>query len=980
MSTDDELLTPSEILEGLSAKRARLLLFQIENRTAYLMMQARRVVDRYLTEETAQEQDLAFFEALAQGSGPPVRPTIRDLERYAPHWQSLIPPNLTLRAALAHLLGQKYRFTQQDVPHIKEALGLDTEGVQQAFARQYQQSLDTIYTRKVDLLEWVRWRWNRLGGWLENLPPFWTAYALTIVDTVGVYILALPIALAGVGPLPGVVVLLVMGVIKVLTIAAMTEAMTRIGTVRYQGSYLGRLVADYLGRPGPIIVAAMLVSICLMGLFVYTLAFSLTLTEVTSIRAEVWAGALLPFGIYFARRKSSSATLTGVLVVGAINLGLILILSVLALGHLRMENLLYVHIPFLNGYPFEPALLDLIFGVVFSAYFAHLSVYRCASTVLQRDPSGRSLTWGCIAAQASAMILYILWVVAVNGAIAPVTLTGFSGTVLTPLAKQVGPEVNVFGTILVILAMGIAYLSYSQWLSSLVWEWLPGESRHILALGRRQGKLILTTRGKAAVSLTLTYLGLKGTYPQFRLDLQREDDTRRFYVEVRETWNVATLRAALIPKLPPTTMQLTLKTLSASADFVRVQLATTMRVRYEGKWDTLGFDFLEMADAAETLHMTVVGWLAGRQQASVGEVAHFLAQTEQETQTVLNQLVEQGVLLETREQGRTLYQVHFAARRRRQATKAIWQALDSPGEAAAHKHDADQSMKKWMRHLRLKELVQTNVARSWLSLSPLLVSFLVFEWLLANKLDSFSQVLSFLGVVTIPVTEGVFPVLLLLASRRKGDHVPGFMLPWLTHPVEAGGIYLVSVGILFLYGLFLWQDVFQRGIVILVGVVVLAMTYQMVRQGAFARRLVIEIQQASAKEDAGTFTVTDTGRAATQASVRLGYTDGERVYEAASGAIPEFPTLCSAKFHLPGTKAQELRVWLHRVTAEGQSENLPALVKVSSSKEIREFHLDGASKQFVLPLRKVVKKEHQDSPEEASWLEVEVQLSQIGLM
>src|SRR5919109_850035 len=161
MSTDDELFTPSEILGGFSAKRARLLLFQIESRTAYLMTQSRRAVDRYLTEEAAEQQDLAFFEALAEGSELPVRATIRDLERYALDWQSLVPPNRTLQAALAHLLGQKYRFAQRNIPRIRKALALDSEGVQRAFERQYRQPLDSIYSRQPGLLNWGRWRWNK---------------------------------------------------------------------------------------------------------------------------------------------------------------------------------------------------------------------------------------------------------------------------------------------------------------------------------------------------------------------------------------------------------------------------------------------------------------------------------------------------------------------------------------------------------------------------------------------------------------------------------------------------------------------------------------------------------------------------------------------------------------------------------------------------------------------------------------------------
>jgi len=462
--------------------------------------------------------------------------------------------------------------------------------------------------------------------------------------------------------------------------------------------------------------------------------------------------------------------------------------------------------------------------------------------------------------------------------------------------------------------------------------------------------------------------------PQFRLDLQLEGDTRRFEVEVNETWEATTLLAELTPKLPPNTRELTLKIVTASANLVRVQLITTMRLEYEGKWDMLGFDLLETAD---THAMTLVGWLAGRERASVEEVAHFLEQTEQASQMVLSRLMEQGVLLETREEGEAFYQVHFAARRRRQATTAIWRALDGPGEVAVHKRNAAQSMKKGMRLSRMKEWVQGEQARSWLALGPLFLIFLLVEWLFVNKLESFSQLLSFVGVVAIAVTAGVFPVLLLLASRRKGVNVPGFVLPFLAHPIVAGGIYLVAVSILFLHGLLIWQNLFQRAVAILVGVVILGVTHLMVRKGAFARRVVIEVRQdpAVTEQSGGTFMVTDCGRAATQARIWLGYPDGERVYQGALGAIPEFGDLCSAKFHVPVIKAQELMIWVHRVTPEGQSENLPALLKVSSGTKIREFHVDGVSKQFILSLRDIVKKDSKGSARETDQLEIEVQLA-----
>lgn len=972
MSTDDELFTPDEVLGGFAAKRARLLLFQIESRTAYLKVQSQRVVSSYLTEEAAEQQDLAFFEAFAEGRELPVRPTIRDLECYAPQWQSQVPPNLSLQAALAHLLGQKYRFAQRDIPHIRQALALDSERVQQSFERQYRQPLDTIYSRQPGLPNWLRWRWNKLSGWIENLPPFWAVYSLIFAEMVGASILALPIALAGVGPLAGVVVLVVMGVFNVLTIAAMAEAVTRNGSMRYQGSYLGRLVQDYLGRPGSMLLTAILFLDCSLLLLVYYLGISLTLAEATPVPVGVWAGIIFLLGIYFVRRKTLGATVTSALVIGAINLGLILTLSILALGHLRVQHLSYVHIPFLNGNPFEPVLLGLIFGIVLSAYAGHLSVSSCARSILQRDPGGRSLLWGAIAAELSAMLLYILWVLAVNGAIAPQALAGLSGTVVTPLAQLLGPVAILCGTILAILAMGMGSIFISLALFFMVQEWIPGRIRHTLVIGRRQGQLKFTPRGKAPVSLALTYLGLKGAYPQFRLDLQGEAETRRFEVEIHDTWEGITALAEFLPKFPPNSIQLTLKVVNASADFVRMQLVTAMRMRYERNWDTLGFDFLEMTDSADT---AFIGWLAGREQTSVEEVAHFLEQTEQASQAVLNNLVEQGVLLETREQSRTWYRVHFAARRKHEALTSIWQALDDSGEVISREHDTVRLAKKGILLRGTKELVQGNYGRFWLGLFPLILIFLVCEWLLVQKLESFSQMLDFLGIVALPVEIGIFPALLLYASRRKGEYVPGFILRSLAHPVIVGTIYLVSVGILFLHGLFIWQDTFQRAIAILVGVVILGVTYLIVRKGAFARRLVIEVRQGPTEDRSGTFTVTDTGRAATQTRVELGYADGERVYQAASGAIPEFPKLCSAKFHVPGTKAQELKVWLHCVTPDGQSENLPALVKVSSGKAIREFRVDGAGKQFVFPLRKVGKKERQESTGEASQLEVEVQLA-----
>lgn len=92
--------------------------------------------------------------------------------------------------------------------------------------------------------------------------------------------------------------------------------------------------------------------------------------------------------------------------------------------------------------------------------------------------------------------------------------------------------------------------------------------------------------------------------------LQGGAETRRFDVEVHDTWEASTELAEFIPKFPPPRIQLTLKIVIASVDYARMQLFTTMRMRYEGNWDRLGFDPLEMTDSADT---AFIGWLTERE-------------------------------------------------------------------------------------------------------------------------------------------------------------------------------------------------------------------------------------------------------------------------------------------------------------------------------------------------------------------------------
>jgi amino acid permease len=360
----------------------------------------------------------------------------------------------------------------------KTALGLDTNV---AHWQLHDQVLETTLVRQPSVpADPLRRAWAVLAQRLESLSPFWTVFALTLTETVGAGILALPIALAGVGPLPGVAILIVLGLVNTLTIAAMAQAVARSGDVHHDNAFIGRVVSGYLGRAASLVISLGLIVECVLTLWPYYIGFSTTLADATRIPAPVWGALLFLGGLWLLRRETLDATVASALVIGVVNIALILALSLLALAHLKPAHLLYANVPLLGGRPFDASILQLIFGVVLLAYFGHLSVNNCARSVLRRDPSARSLVQGAVAAQVVAMALYCLWTLAVNGAIAPQALAGQPGTALAPLAAEIGPIVHVLGAVFVVLGMGMGTVHSSWPLFNLVRERLPADSRRLL--------------------------------------------------------------------------------------------------------------------------------------------------------------------------------------------------------------------------------------------------------------------------------------------------------------------------------------------------------------------------------------------------------------------------------------------------------------------------------------------------------------------
>ena len=409
-----------------------------------------------------------------------------------------------MRAGLAHLIGTKYAAPYAAVPRLRAALGLDDDAVQAAYRRLYGTSPQATFGARTSFIERLRWAASGLGTRLDALPAFWLAFVVTLI--IGAVNLALPIAVAGVGALPGVVLIVVLGAINLVTITAMVEVVTRSGSIRFGNAFIGTVVGDYLGPAASAILSALLIAFSFGILLVFYVGISTTLAEMTTLPAAAWMILLFVVGLYFLTRGSLNATVASTIVITTINVGLLIVLSGLAFAHLDIENLTYVNLPWVGG-SFDPLVLGALIGVTLDIFAAHILVAIFGKTLLQRDPSGRSVIRGHAAGIGFAVVLNIFWVLAVSGAVAPPLLANESSTALVPLAAVAGPLVQPLGAAFVILSMGLGLIQFSLALFHLARERI-GTRR---LWGGPRSRFLLSLSPVIAVMLVAEWMVLTGT-------------------------------------------------------------------------------------------------------------------------------------------------------------------------------------------------------------------------------------------------------------------------------------------------------------------------------------------------------------------------------------------------------------------------------------------------------------------------------------
>ncbi|GAB4526168.1 MAG: hypothetical protein OHK0046_42760 [Anaerolineae bacterium] len=919
---NDFLFSLEDILDGMPSKRANTLLYLIESRVAQQLIQARLAGRDY-----SAAQPETFYEAFDALDELHVQPTIQDIERLSSSWARLVPETPRLRAALARAMAEKYGLAYRAVPRIRERLGLDTDEVHAAYMKLYSAPLATIYTSQLTLAQRWRWLWSSVTGVVDHLPPFWLTFLLAVTQTIGASLLALPIALAGMGALPGLVLIIVIGVIAMLTAGYMTEAMVRNGAMRFQGAYLGRVVAEYLGPSGSLVLTFGVALAALLGLLAYYLGFGAALADALNTTPIVGLTLIFAVNLVFLVRGGFGSTLASTLMIGLINLVIIVLFMALSITHLNLDYLTYTNVPFVNNGSFDQRVLGLAFGVITGVFVVHLYISNSARLILERDPSGRALVRGSSAGILASIFLVGAWHLAISGIIAPQVLSVQTGTVIAPMAVLLGPGVNVLGLVLIILAMVTHSIHASTALYNLMRERLPKPRLPEVILTRRDGVLRLEQRDdpEKGLRIGVFYQGYEARQPVLRFEIQEGDQRRQLELRSKERITEAELGTAL-----PLTVYIDAHT----AEQITLRVESALRIGVEGRIDISG---LTLADALELPpELTqILTWMMTEDRVRVGDVAARFGYEYPVAARLLELLEEQDFV--RRRDG--VYEVRLAARAGSDSV-LLWQLLEEEDAAPVVESGL---VEKETRLVRMRRALLTGRGAVLVCLLPLLFVFGFAFYSLLTEQGTFTDALSFRGVVANAIFAGVFPPLLLIASRRKGELLPGQAYR-LFHPVLAVGIIVFFLVAILLHGVLIWRNpVQQAGALIVVGVV-LVLFVTLLQRRAFARRRVLEVRELL-DEARTAVTMVSSGR-----PLETKFHTREQSIVGTSGELPALHTMQSFSVDVPTDGTRELKVWVHRFSPDATSTaELPAItVEVTRASGSSRFDLRSSGGQLLV--------------------------------
>jgi len=310
---------------------------------------------------------------------------------------------------------------------------------------------------------------------IARLPPLWAVVVLFVGLTLPQALLGLPIAAAGIGPLPALAIVGAIGLVMTLTSAAEAEAIVRDREFRTKGGYFGRIVERYLGVPAAAVPDALAGLRTSMSVLASYIGISVTLAALTGVPRVVWG--VLTFAAVAALLLRGGLKIPAAVgaVLGLACLPLLAAIAVVGVLH-GGGDLARVELS-------DGSAIGTVAGLATMLFIANVYVVEVAREELGDDPGGRGLIRGSAIGTVILTAIAGGWLLATSAALDPRDMAGEIGTVLGPLADETGIGVAVLGTATTLLLLGLGMERTSVAVMHLAAERLPdGRRGRLLAI------------------------------------------------------------------------------------------------------------------------------------------------------------------------------------------------------------------------------------------------------------------------------------------------------------------------------------------------------------------------------------------------------------------------------------------------------------------------------------------------------------------
>jgi hypothetical protein len=821
MADRGEFLSREEVLGGLPARRARTLLFLIEQQSALHACEREVGTMALLGERSAEARELEWIEAFALGRDAPRTTSIREIEAAAGRWAPLVAESAEVRAATLHLLAERHRLHYKRVPGIRDALGADDPRVAEAFQRQTEKPLETIWAARIGGLDRLRWAFSAPGVWLERAPPFWAAAALTFLLSMGQTVVVIPIAVATVGPLAAVASIAVFGLLSLAATAAVAEAAARNGEVRFRAGFFGRLVTSTLGPSAGAVPSLLGIAGVALPTVSAFIGLALLLHLAVPLPAELWVLLLGALAIAVPLASRRTASFGGLMAFGLVSIALLGVLSILALVDGALSGGLTV--PGL-GPPGDIGLdvgLGVIIGVLLGSYADPVYTVQIGRIVLPRDPDGTEYVRGSVAGMLAFVLLTAAFSAALIFSVPVGELAGEQGSALDTVADELGPAAVILGVVIGIGLFGIRLYGNAIALFDFVAEQLPGRPATRVVLPAGRGRVLLMRPGhEQATRLALAYLGMRGSRAQLELTLSGTGSPKTSAVPLPAPGAERALDAG--PE------ELSVEVLAADERVLHLGLRTSMTVSYDGELELIGPGVAESLLAGDDAPLA--RWLLREGEADAADAARRFGWSEEEAAARLEAMADAG---RARRLEGGNYVAQMAARRGRQLDPELWTRV-ADGEAERRPEAEGGGL--------LQRALSSPTTRAVISSVPTAALAVIAAALIVAGTASVSGPIRIVGVVAIATISGVLPPMLVLAARRRSDVTTA------SSRVLAGTALmaltgLVAIAVLVLHATVLWSDPGERILAAVATVFAIASLILAARHGAFRPAAVLELRQ-----------------------------------------------------------------------------------------------------------------------------------------